>query len=123
MINPLCNYSLSAINRLIACLHFRVQRDYKMPRNLGVTGIDGGLFSVVTHKTITACAGGVNISVTFSPQGGDNRRVKIISHTGSQGKYTYHLHEEDTKPSFIKLIPQVLCLKVFKPGEQSSGVF
>ena len=42
-LNPLCNYSLSAINRLIACLHFRVQRDYKMPRNLGVTGNDGGL--------------------------------------------------------------------------------
>ena len=38
MINPLCNYSLSAINRLIACLHVRVQRDYKMPRNLGVMG-------------------------------------------------------------------------------------
>ena len=24
--------------------HFRVQRDYKMPRNLGVTGNDGGLY-------------------------------------------------------------------------------
>ena len=44
-LNPLCNYSLSAINRLIACLHFRVQRDYKMPRNLGVMGIDRGLNS------------------------------------------------------------------------------
>ena len=42
-LNPLCKYSLSAINRLIACLHFRVQRDYKMPRNLGVMGIDRGL--------------------------------------------------------------------------------
>ena len=41
--NLLCqggNYSLSAINRLIACLHFRAQRNYKKPsaRNLGVTG-------------------------------------------------------------------------------------
>ena len=42
-LNPLCNYSLSAINRLIACLYFRFQRDYKMPRNLGLMGIDRGL--------------------------------------------------------------------------------
>ena len=36
--NIVFQYSLSVINRLIACLHFRVQRDYKMPRNLGVGG-------------------------------------------------------------------------------------
>ena len=30
-VNIVFQYSLSAINRLIACLHFRVQRDYKMP--------------------------------------------------------------------------------------------
>ena len=48
-LNPFCNYSLSAINRLIVCLHFRFQRDYKMPRNLGLVGIDRGLSGMLTH--------------------------------------------------------------------------
>ena len=48
-VNIVFQYSLSAINRLIACLHFRVQRDYKMPRNLGVTGNAWGLHPDLDH--------------------------------------------------------------------------
>ena len=51
-VNIVFQYSLSAINRLIACLHFRVQRDYKMPRNLGVTGNAWGLHPDLDHRLL-----------------------------------------------------------------------